>query len=280
MTTALAPERAGTIEKSVSPPQAIRQTFTMTWRNLVQIKHNPMELIDLSITPIMFVLLFSYVFGPAMAGSVSAYMPILIPGIIVQNALFASMTTGIGLNTDVSKGVFDRFRSLPIARSAPLMGRIIADTGKQAWSMFIVLVIGLLIGFRIETTWLALIPAFFLLLAFALLFSWVSVFVGLSVRDPEKVQIFGFVIIFPISFLSNAFIPVSDAYPGWIRTVMEANPVSHLADALRGLLVGHDVVNPAVGQPVLVPALWALAWGAVFAAIFVPLSMARFRKHS
>ncbi|MBO2453897.1 ABC transporter permease [Actinomadura barringtoniae] len=267
------------LPRHVNLTTGLRNTLTLTWRNLVQIKHNPMELVDLSIQPIMFVLLFAFVFGPAMAGSVKDYLPILIPGIIVQNALFASMTTGVGLNNDVTKGVFDRFRSLPIARSAPLAGRIIADTVKQAWSMFIVMVVGLIIGFRIETNWFNLIPAFGLLLAFALLFSWVSVFVGLAVNEPEKVQIFGFTIIFPITFLSNAFIPVSDKYPSWIRTIMEHNPVSLLGDAIRGLLVGHKVTDPSAAQPVLAPAIQALLWGVGIAIVFIPLSMRAFKKN-
>ncbi|KAB2346579.1 ABC transporter permease [Actinomadura rudentiformis] len=266
------------LPRQVSLSTGLRNTMTLTWRNLVQIKHNPMELVDLSVQPIMFVLLFAFVFGPAMAGSVEDYLPILIPGIIVQNALFASMTTGVGLNNDVTKGVFDRFRSLPIARSAPLAGRIIADTVKQAWSMFIVMVVGLIIGFRVETSWVNLLPAFLLLLAFSLLFAWVSVFVGLAVDEPEKVQIFGFTIIFPVSFLSNAFIPVSDKYPGWIRTVMENNPVSLLGDAIRGLLIGHKVTDPSMGQPVLTPAIQALIWGVAIAALFIPLSMRAFRR--
>ncbi|MEU5882306.1 ABC transporter permease [Spirillospora sp. NPDC047279] len=266
------------LPRQVGLGTGLRNTMTLTWRNLVQIKHNPMELIDLSIQPIMFVLLFAFVFGPAMAGSVSDYLPILIPGIIVQNALFASMTTGVGLNTDVTKGVFDRFRSLPIARTAPLAGRIIADTVKQAWSMLIVLVVGFAIGFRVETSWINLVPAFLLLLAFSLLFAWVSVFVGLAVNEPEKVQIFGFTIIFPITFLSNAFIPVSDKYPTWIRTIMENNPVSLLGDAIRGLLIGHDVTDPSVAQPVAGPAIAALLWGVAIAAVFIPLSMRAFRR--
>ncbi|WP_019631260.1 ABC transporter permease [Actinomadura atramentaria] len=277
MTTATAPAPA-TAPNRVAPGEALRQTMTLTWRNLVQIKHNPMELVDLSIQPIMFVLLFAYVFGPAMAGSVTAYMPILIPGIIVQNALFASLSIGMGLNTDVGKGVFDRFRSLPIARSAPLAGRIIADTVKQAWSMAVLLAIGIALGFRVETSWLNLVPAFLMLLAFAVLFSWASVFIGLAVDSPEKVQIFGFTTIFPVTFLSNAFIPVSDRYPHWLRVVMDNNPVSKLVDALRGLLVGHPPGDPSGSLPVGGPALTALVWGLVIAAVFVPLSLRMFRR--
>jgi oleandomycin transport system permease protein len=275
MTTAVAPAPF-TPSKRVNPVNALRQTGTLVWRNLVQIKHNPMELIDLSIQPIMFVLLFAYVFGPPMAGSVSNYLPILIPGIIVQNALFASMTTGVGLNTDVTKGVFDRFRSLPIARLAPLAGRITADTVKQGWSMAILLLMGIIIGFRIETNWFNIIPAFLLLLAFALLFSWVSVFIGLVVSEPEKVQIFGFTVIFPITFLSNAFVPTKANYPDWLSKVIEYNPVSQMADAIRGLLIGHDIQGHP--QTVAEPAIHALLWGAGIALIFAPLAMRAFKN--
>src|SRR5690349_1801429 len=210
----------------VRPLAAVQQTLTLAWRNLVQIKHNPMELLDLSIQPIMFVLLFAYMFGPAMAGSVQAYLPIVIPGIIAQNALFAGMSTGFGLNTDITKGVFDRFRSLPISRSAPLAGRIIADTVKQAWSMLILLGVGFAIGFRVHTGVLSVLLAFLLLLTFALLFSWTSVYIAMKVNEPEKVQIFGFVVIFPLSFLSTAFIPSTKGIPGWLAYIMDNSPVT------------------------------------------------------
>ena len=274
MSTAV--QSAPVLAKRVTPVIGLRNTMTLVWRNLVQIRHNPMELLDLSFQPIMFVLLFAYVFGPAMSGSVQAYLPILIPGIIVQNSMFATLTTGVGLNADVTKGVFDRFRSLPIARSAPLAGRIAADTVKQAWSLAILLLVGIAIGFRVETTYWSLIPAFALILAFTLLFSWASVFIGLMVSEPEKVQIFGFVVIFPLSFLSNAFIPLSDRYPTWLRDIMQANPVSKLADALRGLLIGHDASGAS--QPVIAPAVDALLWGIGIAAVFIPLSLWAFKK--
>ncbi|WP_261986767.1 ABC transporter permease [Actinomadura sp. HBU206391] len=260
---------AVSLDKRISPVTTVRNILTLTWRGLVQIRHNPMELLDLSIQPIMFVLLFAYVFGPPMAGSVEAYLPIVIPGIIAQNALFATMSTGFGLNVDITKGVFDRFRSLPIARTSPLAGRILADTVKQAWSMFVLLGMGILIGFRIETNAFAVMAAFFLLLAFALLVSWASVFIGLSVREPEKVQIFGFTIIFPLSFLSTAFIKLSPGTPDWLAFVMRNNPVTQLVEATRGLLLGG---------PVAAHATIALAWGAAMAALFIPLSIWQFRR--
>ncbi|RFU37694.1 ABC transporter permease [Actinomadura logoneensis] len=267
-TAALAPEH---LTRRVSPVAAVRHTATLAWRNLVQIKHNPMELVDLSIQPIMFVLLFAYVFGPSMTGSVQAYLPVVIPGIIAQNALFAGMSTGFGLNSDLTKGVYDRFRSLPIARSAPLAGRIIADTVKQAWSMFILLAVGFLIGFRIHTNPVAVVGAFLLLLAFAVLFSWTSVFIAMKVNEPEKVQIFGFVVIFPLSFLSTAFIKSTRGIPDWLAWVIRNNPVTQLVEAMRGLLLGGPVMQHAVV---------ALAWGLGITLVFAPLSLRAFKRRA
>lgn len=272
MTTAVAPAPL-TLERRVSPAATLRNIGTLAWRSLVQIKHNPMELIDLSIQPIMFVLLFAYVFGPAIGGTVDGYLPIVIPGIIAQNALFATMTTGFGLNIDVTKGVFDRLRSLPIARTAPLAGRMLADTVKQVWSITILLAVGYLIGFRITTSVAGLLGAFLLLLVFSTLFSWASVFIGLSVGEPEKVQIFGFTIIFPITFLSTAFVPISERAPDWLQFVMRNNPMTHLVEAIRGLLVGGQG-----GGPVFEHAAISLVWGLLIAALFIPLSMRAFRR--
>ncbi|GLZ06489.1 transport permease protein [Actinomadura sp. NBRC 104412] len=260
-----------TLTRRVPPGTAVRNTATLAWRNLVQIKHNPLELIDLSIQPIMFVLLFAYVFGPVMAGSVEAYLPVVIPGMIAQNALFAGITTGFGLNTDIAKGVFDRFRSLPISRSAPLAGRIVADTARQAWSMLVLLVVGFIIGFRVETSVPALLMSFVLLLAFVVLFSWTPVYIALKVDQPEKVQIFGFVVIFPLSLLSTSLIPSTQGVPRPVAWIMAHNPVSHLGEGLRGLLVGGPVMDHA---------LTALAWGVGISLVFAPLSLRAFKKRT
>jgi oleandomycin transport system permease protein len=228
-----------------------------------------MELLDLSIQPIMFVLLFAYIFGPPMAGSVEAYLPIIIPGIIAQNALFMTMSTGFGMNVDITKGVFDRLRSLPIARMAPLAGRILADTLKQAWSMIILLGVGYLIGFRVLTNVFGLLGAFALLLGFALLASWASVLIGLVAKEPEKVQIFGFMLIFPLTFTSNAFIPIQGRMPEWLKAWIEINPVSKLVSATRGLLLDG---------PVATPAIHTLLWGLAIAAVFIPLCLRAFKR--
>jgi len=253
----------GELPARVTPIEGLRQTATLAWRTLVQIRHNPWELGDFSFQPIMFVLLFTYVFGGAISGSTSEYLTFALPGIIVMNMLFVTMYVGMGLNTDLTKGVFDRLRSLPLARWAPLAGRITADLVKQAWSILLLLGIGALLGFRIGTSWPQLLGAVVLLLVFALAFSWVSVLAGLVAPDPEHVQILGFTALFPLTFVSNVFVP-TETMPGWLQAFVNVNPVTLLADASRGLMVG----GPAAG-----PVIWSLVWAAVIVAVFVPLSL-------
>ena len=163
---------AAAVSDRVGPLDAVRHTLTLAWRSLVQIRHNPMELGDLSPQPLMFVVLFAYVFGGAIAGSPKAFLQFGLAGIICQNALFLTMNTGVALNNDITKGVFDRFCSLPIARSAPLAGRIAADVVRQVWSMAILLGVGTLLGFRIQTNLVGVLGAVLLLLVFACAFSW------------------------------------------------------------------------------------------------------------
>src|SRR5215475_5880179 len=178
----------------VSPAEGVRQTLTLAWRTIVQVRHNPWELGDFSIQPIMFVLLFTYVFGGAIGGSPGAYLTFALPGILVMNMLFVTMYVGTGLNTDLTKGVFDRLRSLPIARWAPLTGRITADLVKQAWSIALLLVVGTILGFRFGTSFTAVLAAIALILVFALAFSWVLVLVGILAQDPEKVSLISFAV--------------------------------------------------------------------------------------
>jgi oleandomycin transport system permease protein len=249
---------------------AVRQTLTLGWRSLVQIRHNPMELFDLSLQPLMFVLLFAYVLGGAIAGSPREYLQFGLAGIIAQNALFLTMNTSVAINTDIGKGVFDRFRSLPVARSAPLAGRIAADLVRQVWSLAILLAVGIALGFRVGTGPAAVAGAFALVVVFALAVSWLGVLIGVLVDEPEKVQMFGFVLLFPLTFASNAFVPTA-TMPGWLQAWVEINPVTLLADALRGLLVGAPVAGPALG---------ALAWAAVIAAAAAPLALRAFRRRS
>lgn len=246
----------------------LRNTGTLAWRTLVQIKHNPFELLDFSVQPVMFLLLFTYVFGGAISGSPGDYLVFGLPGIIVQNLLFATLNTGVGLNSDIQKGVFDRLRSLPIARWSPLAGRIVADVVKQAWAVALLLGVGMILGFRVGTGPVEVVAAFALLVFFGLAASWMSVLVAMLVSTPEKVQIFGFVLLFPLTFASNAFAPTA-SMPGWLQAWVKVNPVSILADATRGLLSGG---------PVATPVLQSLLWAIGLLAVFAPLAVWAFRR--
>ena len=259
---------AGTPASRVSPLEGLQQTLTLAWRTIVQIRHNAWELGDFSFQPIMFLLLFTYVFGGALAGSTEEYLRFALPGIIVMNMLFVTMYVGMGLNTDITKGVFDRLRSLPIARWAPMAGRIMADLLKQAWSIVLLLVVGFIMGFRVGTSFVELLAAVALILVFALAFSWISVLVGILAKSPEQVQLFGFTALFPITFVSNVFVQ-EETMPGWLQAVVERNPVSILSDAARGLMVGGPVAEPV---------MWTLVWAFAIAAVFSTLSMLAFRR--
>lgn len=254
----------------VSLGQSVGHVITLAWRTLVQIRHNPFELLDYSIQPIMFVFLFTYVFGGAIAGSPREYLMFALPGIMVQNSLFTTLYTGVGLNTDLTKGVFDRLRALPIARSAPLAGRIAADMVKQAWSITLLLVVGAILGFRLGNGIPGLLGAFAVLLIMALAVSWISVLVGVLVAEPEKVQIFGFTVFFPLTFTSNAFVQ-TESMPGWLQAWVKINPVTILADAARGLLVSGPVARPVITS---------LIWAVVITAVFAPLAVRALRRRT
>lgn len=242
---------------------SLQQTLTLAWRSLLQLRRNPWELMDFSIQPILFLLLFLYVFGGAVAGSTEAYLDFILPGVIVMNLVFVTVYVGHGLNTDLTRGVFDRFRALPIARWAPLAGRILADMVKQAWCVLLLLVVGFLLGFRLGAPVWGVLVMLLLLLVFAFAMSWIMVLVGVMARDPEHVQLFGFTALFPVTFLSNVFVPL-ETLPPFIQAVVGANPVSLLSEAARGFLSGG---------PVLEPALWALVWAGGITVVFAPLSL-------
>ncbi len=259
------------LTRHVSPGTGLRHTATLAWRSLVSVKHNPLELLDLSLQPIMFVFLFTFVFGGAIAGSPRAYLQFALPGIVVQTVIFATLTTGVGLSTDLTKGVYDRLQSLPIARWSPLAGRILADTTKQVWSITLLLGVGMVLGYRLHGGVFGLVGAYLLLLAFSVAVSWTAVLIGVMVDNPEKVQIFGFVVVFPLTFTSNAFVPVTASMPGWLQAWVKVNPVTILADAVRGLVAGTPVASD-VGRSLL----WALG----IAAVFAPLAVLRFMRRT
>lgn len=268
------------LSSRVTPLDGLKQTMTLAWRTIVQVRHNPWELGDFTFQPILFVLMFTYVFGGAIAGDTDRYLSYMLPGMVAMNVVFVTMYVGTGLNTDITKGVFDRLQSLPIARWAPLAGRIIADQVKQGWSIFLVLVVGLILGYRFgsQSTILGtsditnigtVVGAIALLLVFALAFSWISVFIGVIARDPEQVQMIGFTALFPIAFVSSVFADPS-TMPGWLQGFVKVNPISHMADATRSLLSGGEPAGTAV--------MWTLVTAVIIVVIFGPLSVWAFKR--
>ena len=258
------------VRRRIGMVRALRHAFSITWRSLLKLKHSPEQFLDLTLQPIIFVLLFVYIFGGAITGDRHTYLQFVLPGIVVQTVVFATMGTGTGLATDVATGIFDRFRSLPIARSAPLVGTVFGDVIRYVVSLLVVLAFGMLLGFRIETNPVAAVAACLLILTFALALCWVSAFIGMIVRQPRSVQGFGFVIMFPLTFGSNVFVQTS-TLPGWLQGWVKINPVTDLVTAARGLLVGG---------PVAVQAIHTLLWAAAIVIVFAPLAIGAYRRRT
>lgn len=255
-TEPVSPQRIGLLD-------ALRHSLTLFWRGMVKVRRNPEQFGDLFIQPIVFLVLFVYIFGGAVSHSTHDYLQFALPGLMVQTAMFASMGLGLSLNADISTGVFDRFRSLPIARSAPLVGAVLNDLVRYGISLLILLVFGTIMGFRVTTNPVAALAGCLLILTFVTAASWMSVVVGLIARTPQSVQIYGFGLMFPLTFASNVFVPTA-TMPGWLQAWVKINPVSRLSDAARGLMIGGPVGHSAVVT---------LLWAAGIAVLFVPLAM-------
>jgi oleandomycin transport system permease protein len=249
---------------------ALTNTLTIARRNLLHIKANPEQLVEMTIQPFMFLALFVYVFGGAIAGSSREYLQFAVPGILVQSLSFTPFTTALGLNIDFQRGLIDRFRSLPIARSAVISGRIVADGARIVWSILIITGFGMLLGFRLGGGVVGFFGAFLLLTAFGLTMCWPMAFIGITARSSESVNTWGFMIILPLTFASSAFARV-ETMPGWLQAFVKVNPVTHVIDATRGLMLGGPVAEPLVD---------AVIWLAGITAFFAPLTIARYRKRS
>jgi ABC-2 type transport system permease protein/oleandomycin transport system permease protein len=263
-------------EGVIAPPNRAATTVSdilaVTHRNLLRYLRVPSLLVFSTIQPVMFVLLFRYVFGNAIAAAPGfryAYVDYLMPGIFVQTVIFGSTQTGVGLAEDLTKGMVDRFRSLPMARSAVLAGRTLSDTVRNALVVVLMTAVGYLVGFRIHTGLVPAVSGVVLALVFGLAFSWISAWIGLSVRDVESTQAASFVWIFPLVFASTAFVPLANL-PGWLQGWAKVNPVSVTVDSLRGLLEGW----PSQTYHLAV----TLVWVAVILVVFVPLSVSRYRR--
>jgi ABC transporter DrrB family efflux protein len=246
----------------------VTDTLIIAERNLVRLTRAPELLIGYTIQPIMFVLLFRYVFGGAISTPGYSYVDYLIPGIIVQNASFAGFATALGLNEDVQKGLIDRFRSLPMSRAAVLGGRTLTDVLTNGISIAILLTTGVIIGFSFQSGFLEAAAGIGLLLLFGYAFSWFLAFIGLLVSSPESVNSVGFIIVFPLTFISSAFVPVA-SMPDGLRTFAELNPFTIIVDAIRHLWLGAPAHNSVWG---------AVVWSLIIVAVFAPLAVSRYRR--
>ncbi|MFV8830272.1 ABC transporter permease [Alkalihalobacterium sp. APHAB7] len=241
----------------------LTSSLVFGWRAILKIKYVPEQLLDVTMFPIMFTLMFTYLFGGAIAGSTSEYLQFLLPGILVQTVVFTSIYTGTALNTDISKGTFDRFRSLPIWGPSPLVGALLADTIRYSIASSIVIVLGLILGFRPEGGALGVLLGVMLLLVFAFSLSWIFTTLGLVMRTPNAVMGVSMVVLFPLTFASNVFVDPR-TMPSWLQAFVEANPITLLVTAVRGLMQGTVTINQIAA---------VLIASVVIVVIFAPLTI-------
>jgi ABC transporter DrrB family efflux protein len=246
------------------------QTGVMARRNLLHVLSDPEQLIGITVQPLMFLLLFVYVFGGAVSGSTTGYLEYVLPGLLVQGIGFGTTQTAIGLNADFQRGLIDRFRSLPMARSAVVAGRVTADIGRTAWMCLITVAVGVALGFRFHGGVAGAVGAFGLVLALGVAMCWLMAFLGVSLRSAEAVQTAGFLLILPLTFASSVLVPAA-SMPGWLQAFVKVNPISIFATAMRGLLLGG---------PVATPVLQAAAWIVGLCAVFGTLTVSRYRRRS
>jgi oleandomycin transport system permease protein len=252
-------------------PRNLRHALVVARRNLIKTVRTPEQLVDVTLQPIIFLLLFTYIFGGAIGGgSQHQYLQYLLPGLLGQSIAMGSISLGQNLNADIEKGVFDRFRSLPIARSVPLVGAVLADFIRYLLLCVIFLGFGYVIGFRVMTNPLSAAAALGLAIAFALCFCWVSVFVGMKARTSGSVQGIMFLLVLPLSFASNTFVKVS-TMPGWMQAFVKVNPISHLVATTRGLMLGGPIASNLA---------WTLGWMVALLVIFVPLALRGYNRRA
>lgn len=251
-----------------SPPGAISASITLGWRALLKIKHVPFQLFDVTAFPLMTTLMFTFLFGGALAGSPREYIQYLLPGILVQAIAFLTVYTGVGLNTDLTKGLFDRFRSLPIWQPAPIVGALLGDVLRYLIASAMVLGLGTILGFRPQAGIVGVALALALIMLFALSVSWAWIVVGMRVQTPESVMTTSFLFLFPLTFASNIFVDPG-TMPAWLEGFVGVNPISHLATASRALM--H-------GTPVGSSVLWVVVSSALIASVFAPMAMRMYRR--
>ena len=249
-------------------PSAMSATLSFAWRGMLKVKHVPEQLLDVTITPVMFVLMFTYLFGGEVSGSTQDYLQYILPGILVMSVLFTTVYSGIALNTDVTKGAVDRFRSLPIWRPAPLLGSMVGDTVRYVIAGTVIIVLGVVLGFSPGAGVGGLVAALAVTVLFEFGLSWVFTTLGLLLRSPNAVMNAGFMAIFPLTFLSNVFVD-PETLPSGLEAFVNANPISILATTSRGLMEG----NADAGDLVIV-----LATSALLTAVFAPITVRLYRR--
>ena len=249
-------------------PGPVTQTLAFGWRALLKIKHTPEQLFDVVVTPIMFTVLFTYMFGGALAGSPDAYLQFLLPGILVQTVIFTTVYTGFTLNTDISKGIYDRFRSMPVWQPSPLVGAMVGDTVRYTASSLIVVIVGLMLGYRPHTGAVGVLFAIALLNLFAFGVGWIFTALGLLLKTPGTVMTLSWTVLMPLTFASNIYVEVS-TMPEWLQAIVSVNPVTLVVTAVRGILDG----GVTMGE------IWlSLFAPAVVTALVAPVAMVLYRR--
>lgn len=274
MTTLTAPPERTAVpsrrEGAARPFALVRHSVALAGRSLTKTRRTPEQLIDVTLQPILFVVMFLYLLGGAVAGSTHEYLQTLLPALMVMSTVFASVQTGINLNDDIKKGVFDRFRSMPIARSAPLVGSVLGDLIRFVLLIVVQLGFGYAVGFRIETDPLSALAACLLVMLFAFCLTWVFVLIGMLAREPGAVQGIGFMAMFPLTFGTNVLVP-TDTLPGWLQAWVDANPVTAVMETARGLMVEGAVAGPA---------LETVLWSVGVLAVFFPLAVRAYLRRT
>ena len=235
---------------------------------MLKIKHVPEQMFDVTASPIMFLLMFTYLFGGALAGSTGEYLQFVLPGILVMTVAFITIYTGLGINNDIKKGVFDRFRSLPIWQPAVILGALLGDTVRYTIASAVVIVLGLILGFRPDAGIVGVLMSLLLLLVFSFSLSWIWIALGLVMRTPESLMAVSMIILFPLTFISNVFVS-PETMPGWLKAFVDINPITFLVSAIRGLMFGTAVAEE-VG--------WVLLISVILVVVFSPLTMYFYRK--
>jgi ABC-2 type transport system permease protein len=249
-------------------PSAWSASVTFGWRAMLKIKHVPEQLFDVTAFPIIMTLMFTYLFGGALAGSTGAYLQFFLPGIMVTSVVMITMYTGVGLNTDIEKGVFDRFRTLPVWRPSALVGMIFGDVLRYVLAALVILSVGLILGFRPGGGVAGVAAGIGLLVVFSFAFSWVWTMFGLILRSEKSVMGVSMLVLFPLTFLSNVFVEPS-TMPGWLQAFVKVNPITHLTDAIRSVMAGAPD-----GSSIM----WTLVWSAGFVVVFGSLTMYRYNR--